>query len=103
MTPTDRLSGFGTGLATNSDSGARVPRGQNQLYSDVRAVLINLVSVAWLPETVARWVGVPSSRVSKARRYARDTSIIGIIGAPDMYTKMRATYPNSIQRRKGSP
>jgi len=26
-TPTDRLSGFGTGLATNSDSGERVPRG----------------------------------------------------------------------------
>src|SRR6266566_4482966 len=52
MTPTDRLSGFGTGLATISDSGARVPRGRNQLYSDIRAVLINLVSVAWLPETV---------------------------------------------------
>jgi len=27
MTPTDRLSGFGSGLATNSDSGVRVPRG----------------------------------------------------------------------------
>src|SRR5205823_12764965 len=26
-TPTDRLSGFETGLATNSDSGERVPRG----------------------------------------------------------------------------
>src|SRR5438552_11135070 len=33
MTPTDRLSGFGTGLATNSDSGERVPRGQHSQYS----------------------------------------------------------------------
>src|SRR5437867_11437890 len=29
MTPTDRLSGFGTSLATNSDSGERVPRGHH--------------------------------------------------------------------------
>ncbi len=27
VTPTDRLSGFGTGLATNSDSSERVPWG----------------------------------------------------------------------------
>ena len=33
MTPTDRLSGFGTGLATNSDSGERVPRGHHPQYS----------------------------------------------------------------------
>jgi hypothetical protein len=33
MTPTDRLSGFGTGLATNSDSGERVPRGHCSQYS----------------------------------------------------------------------
>src|SRR5438445_6075099 len=33
MTPTDRLSGFGTGLATNSDSGERVPRGHHSQYS----------------------------------------------------------------------
>jgi hypothetical protein len=33
MTPTDRLSGFGTGLATNSDSGERIPRGQDSQYS----------------------------------------------------------------------
>jgi hypothetical protein len=33
MTPTDRLSGFGTSLATNSDSGERVPRGQCSQYS----------------------------------------------------------------------
>jgi len=33
MTPTDRLSGFGTGLATNSDSGERVPRGHCSRYS----------------------------------------------------------------------
>jgi len=32
-TPTDRLSGFGTGLATNSDSGERVPRGHCLQYS----------------------------------------------------------------------
>src|SRR5947209_12202739 len=32
-TPTDRLSGFGTGLATNSDSGERVPRGHHSQYS----------------------------------------------------------------------
>ena len=34
MTPTDRLSGFGTGLATNSDSVERVPRGHSSQYSD---------------------------------------------------------------------
>src|SRR5438067_3171902 len=33
MTPTDRLSGFGTGLATNSDSGERVPQGHHSQYS----------------------------------------------------------------------
>src|SRR5207245_9514780 len=33
VTPTDRLSGFGTGLATNSDSGERVPRGHYAQYS----------------------------------------------------------------------
>jgi len=33
MTPTDRLSGFGTGLATKSDSGERVPRGHCSQYS----------------------------------------------------------------------
>ena len=27
VTPTDRLSGFGTGLAANTDSGERVPWG----------------------------------------------------------------------------
>ena len=30
MTPTDRLSGFGSGLATKSDSVERVPRGRNE-------------------------------------------------------------------------
>jgi hypothetical protein len=34
VTPTDRLSGFGTGLATNSDSVERVPRGHLSRYSD---------------------------------------------------------------------
>ena len=34
VTPTDRLSGFGTSLATNSDSGERVPRGHCEQYSD---------------------------------------------------------------------
>jgi hypothetical protein len=34
MTPTDRLSDFGTGLATNSDSVERVPRGQCSQYSN---------------------------------------------------------------------
>ena len=33
MTPTGRLSGFGTGLATNSDSSERVPRGHYAQYS----------------------------------------------------------------------
>lgn len=33
MTPTDRLSGFGTGLATNSAAGERVPRGHCSQYS----------------------------------------------------------------------
>ena len=33
MTPTDRLSDFGTGLATNSDSVERVPRGHYAQYS----------------------------------------------------------------------
>jgi len=33
VTPTDRLSGFGTSLATNSDSGERVPRGHHSQYS----------------------------------------------------------------------
>src|SRR5207248_10150599 len=33
-TPTDRLSGFGTSLATNSDSGERVPRGHQSPYSN---------------------------------------------------------------------
>jgi len=32
-TPTDRLSGFGTGLATSSNSFERVPRGHCQQYS----------------------------------------------------------------------
>jgi hypothetical protein len=31
MTPTNRLSGFGPDLATNSDSGERVPQGQTSL------------------------------------------------------------------------
>jgi hypothetical protein len=30
MTPTDRLSDFGSSLATSSDSVERVPRGQNE-------------------------------------------------------------------------
>ena len=34
MTPTDRLSGFGIGLATYSDSVERVPRGHLSQYSD---------------------------------------------------------------------
>jgi len=33
MTPTDRLSGFGTGLAANSNSVERVPRGHCSQYS----------------------------------------------------------------------
>ena len=33
MTPTDRLSGFGTGLAANSDSSERVPWGHALRYS----------------------------------------------------------------------
>jgi len=51
MTPTDRLSSFGTGLATNSDSGSRVPRGRCEHYSDLGAVPIGLLFVAWLRET----------------------------------------------------
>ncbi len=34
VTPTDRLSGFGTGLATDSDFGERVPRGHGSPYSN---------------------------------------------------------------------
>ena len=34
MTPTNRLSGFGTGLATNSDSFERVPQGRWLPYSN---------------------------------------------------------------------
>jgi len=34
MTPTDRLSGFGIGLATYSDSVERVPRGHLSQYSN---------------------------------------------------------------------
>jgi len=48
MTPTDRLSGFGLGLATNSDSVERVPRGQNEHYWKLRRVPIGLFRVARL-------------------------------------------------------
>src|SRR5258708_15680555 len=48
MTPTNRLSGFGTGLATNSDSGERVPQGQGQRYSNLEPVLTRLPRVARL-------------------------------------------------------
>jgi hypothetical protein len=48
MTPTDRLSGFGTGLATNSDSGERVPRGHCSQYSISTVLHAHLFSVAWL-------------------------------------------------------
>ena len=50
MTPTDRLSGFGTGLATNSDSLVRVPQGHCEQYAEMRIVLIRLFCVAWLPD-----------------------------------------------------
>jgi hypothetical protein len=48
MTPTDRLSGFEAGLATNSNSGERVPRGHIEHYANVGAVPTGLCSVAWL-------------------------------------------------------
>jgi hypothetical protein len=48
MTPTDRLSGFGTGLATNSVSLERVPQGQCEQYAEMSVVLIRLFWVAWL-------------------------------------------------------
>src|SRR5260370_41373058 len=50
MTPTNRLPRLGSGLATNSDSSARVPRGHDQHYSDVGTVPISHLSVAWLRE-----------------------------------------------------
>src|SRR5438105_15231872 len=49
MTPTDRLSGFGTGLATNSDSGERVPRGRYSQYSNPNGSAHAFFFVAWLP------------------------------------------------------
>ena len=55
MTPTDRLSGFGTGLATNSDSLVRVPQGHCEQYAEMRIVLIHLFRVAWLPDRVNSW------------------------------------------------
>ncbi len=48
MTPTNRLSGFGTGLATNSDSGERVPQGQGQRYSNRAPVPMRIRRVARL-------------------------------------------------------
>jgi hypothetical protein len=48
MTPTNRLSGFGTGLATNSSSFERVPQGQCEQYAVLTIVLIHLFCVAWL-------------------------------------------------------
>ncbi len=50
MTPTNRLPSLGSGLATKSDSSARVPRGHDQHYSDVGTVPISHLSVAWLRE-----------------------------------------------------
>jgi hypothetical protein len=48
MTPTDRLSRFGTGLATNSSSLERVPRGQHEQYTCMGIVPILVGAVAWL-------------------------------------------------------
>ena len=48
MTPTDRLASFRTGLATNSDSGERVPQGHNEQYACLGAVPMSDFSVAWL-------------------------------------------------------
>jgi hypothetical protein len=52
VTPTDRLSGFGTGLATNSDSVERVPRGHVSRYSDPNSSAMHLFFVAWLASLV---------------------------------------------------
>jgi hypothetical protein len=48
VTPTDRLSGFGTGLATNSDSFERVPRGHLSQYTLSTVLHARLFTVARL-------------------------------------------------------
>jgi len=71
MTPTDRLSGFGTGLATNSDSGERVPRGQDSQYSapngSARASFFRSLA------TQEPWVGDRDIRLTWSTSPARAT------------------------------
>gem|GEM_PF-4224591 len=69
MTPTDRLSSSGTGLATNSVTLERVPRGHSEQYADLSILPIRLLSVAWLlgrNRAGAGRIGYPSCDMIRA-------------------------------------
>ena len=105
MTPTDSLSDFGTGLATNSDS-VDVSLGATDDSTPIPTVLrTHLFFVAWLPRRILvdleiqlSWVTKPGA-VTRWYSAANEPYMIGRIGRAAALTRRLLCTPHTNKLR----